>query len=83
MKLLEFAEKFGTEPQCKMKFKEVRDKAGVTCKCCGSSEHYWLNSKEMYQCKRCKFRTSLRNGTVMQASNLPEIESGGNAPHYG
>lgn len=71
MKLLEFAEKFGTEQQCKLKFKEVRDKAGVTCKICGSAEHYWLRSKELYQCKRCKFRTSLRSGTVMQASNLP------------
>ncbi|WP_431733800.1 IS1595 family transposase [Chondrinema litorale] len=49
----------------------MRDKAGVCCKKCGSQEHYWLNSKQMYQCKSCSFRTGLRSGTIMEASKLP------------
>jgi hypothetical protein len=71
MNLLEFVEKHGTEHKCRMKFKRIRDKAGVTCKRCKGTEHYWLNSKQMYQCKTCRFRTSLRSGTMMEASNLP------------
>ena len=44
---------------------------GFVVKNCGSHEHYWLNSKQMYQCKSCSFRTSLRSGTIMEASKLP------------
>ena len=38
---------------------------------CGNTDHYWLKTVEKYQCKKCKTRTSLRSGTVMQESNLP------------
>jgi len=71
MELFEFAERFGTEKSCRQKFKEIRDKQGVTCKKCGGMRHYWLESKGMYQCKKCRFRTSLRSGTAMQSSKLP------------
>lgn len=71
MNILEFVENHGTEEKCRMKFKEIRDKVGVTCKRCRSTEHYWLKSKQMYQCKTCRFRTSLRSGTMMESSNLP------------
>ena len=71
MSLLEFAGNYGGEQECRMKFKSVRDKEGVICKGCGSAEHYWLNGKQMYQCKNCRFRTSLRSGTIMESSKLP------------
>ena len=71
MNLLEFNEAFPDEVTCKRRFKEYRDKAGVTCRKCGSKEHYWKRDKELYECKRCGFRTTLRSGTVMQGSNLP------------
>src|SRR5690554_6732586 len=71
MELFEFAERFGTEKSCRQKFKEIRDKQGVTCKKCGGMRHYWLESKGMYQCKKCRFRTSLRSGTAMESSKLP------------
>ena len=69
--MIEFMESYKDERSCRLKFKEVRDKAGVVCKECTSTEHYWLSSKEMYQCKKCRFRTSLRSGTIMEASKLP------------
>lgn len=43
---------------------------GVICKHCGSKEHYWLPPKEQFQCKTCRFRTTLRSGTVMESSKL-------------
>jgi ABC-type bacteriocin/lantibiotic exporter with double-glycine peptidase domain len=50
----------------------LREKIGITCKVCGGCAHYWLKSKEMYQCKlnSCRFRTSLKSGTVMENSKL-------------
>ena len=69
--IIEFIEEYGNEQVCRERFKEIRDKAGICCKKCGSKEHYWLNGKQMYQCKSCRFRTSLRSGTIMEASKLP------------
>jgi len=63
-------ESYQDEESCKLKFKEVRDKAGVTCKRCSGTTHYWLQSKQMYQCKKCRFRTSLKSGTILEASKL-------------
>ena len=41
MNLLNFIEQFPDEESCKLKYKEVRDKIGVTCFVCGCIEHYW------------------------------------------
>ena len=69
--LINFIEQFPDETSCKLKFKEMRDNVGVTCRHCGSKEQYWQQSIWMYECKQCKTRTTLRSGTVMQASKLP------------
>ena len=49
----------------------MRDKQGVTCQHCGSHDVVWLESKQQYQCKHCRHRTTLRSGTVMHGSKLP------------
>jgi transposase-like protein len=71
MNLINFVDDFPDEASCKQRFKEIRDKTGVICRKCGSQEHYWLGTIWQYQCKKCKTRTTLRSGTVMQASKLP------------
>lgn len=71
MAILDFYKDYPDEESCKLKFKRVRDKEGVTCKKCGCREHYWKRDKWSYECKECRFRTSLRSGTVMQSSKLP------------
>jgi DNA-directed RNA polymerase subunit RPC12/RpoP len=52
-------------------FKEYRIRDGVTCKKCGSKDHYWLTSKHQFQCKQCRFRTTLQSGTLLEGSKLP------------
>lgn len=71
MNLINFVEKFPDEQSCRLKFKEFRDKQDVVCRHCGGKNHYWLQTIEQYQCKNCQTRTTLRSGTVMQASKLP------------
>ena len=71
MNLIKFSDQFPDEASCKAKIKEIRDKCGVVCARCGHKEHYWKKDKEMYQCKQCGFRTSLKSGTVMHKSKLP------------
>ena len=52
-------------------FKEYRFRKGITCKKCGGSNHYWLSSKQQFQCKKCRFRTTLQSGTLLEGSKLP------------
>lgn len=70
MKILQFFKDFGTEAKCKAHFKEHREQEGVVCKRCKSTEHYWLQAKEQWQCKECKFRTTLKSGTIMHHSKM-------------
>ena len=71
MTLKDFFRKYPDEASCKLAFKQMRDKQGVSCKKCGCTDHYWKSDKWQYECKDCGFRTTLRSDTVMQGSNLP------------
>lgn len=70
MNLIKFIEEFPDETSCRSHFRLQREEQGITCKKCGSTHQYWLEGKQMWQCSKCRFRTSLRSGTIMQASKL-------------
>ncbi len=71
MNFIEFAKHYPDEESCKELVKKYRDKEGVVCRNCGSSEHYWNTGVSAFDCKQCGTRTTLRSGTVMEASKLP------------
>ncbi len=71
MNLFEFNERFPNEQVCIEYMKNMRIKLGITCKNCSGTNHYWKSDKEMFQCKRCSYRLSLKNGTALEDSNLP------------
>jgi hypothetical protein len=71
MKIQDFFKKFPNELSCKVHFKSERDKQGVVCKKCEHQDHYWLSTREQYQCKKCKHRTPLRSGTLLHGTQLP------------
>ena len=71
MNLFEFSEKFSDEKTCRMHLKEQREKAGIVCKNCGGEKHYWLKTIEKWQCTKCKSRTNIKAGTIMENSNIP------------
>lgn len=70
MQLNDFFRAFPDENACQKHLKKIREKNGVCCKKCTSKNHYWLPSKKQWQCKNCKFRTTLRSGTIFHGSNL-------------
>lgn len=70
MDLFSFAVHFTDEKNCLLHFKEQRDKEGVICNRCGGLDHYWLQNKCAYQCKKCDARQTLRSGTIMEKSKL-------------
>jgi len=70
MKIHEFTQKFPNENSCRMHFKVVREQEGIVCKKCSCTKHYWLQSKWQWQCSDCRFRTTLRSGTIMESAKL-------------
>ena len=70
MTIINFLKEFKDDNVCRKHFKKIREKAGIKCKNCLGNEHYWLPSKEQWQCKECGFRTTLRSGTIMESSKL-------------
>jgi len=70
MNVFSFTAHFDNEASCREHFKTERDKVGVSCRRCQHDQHYWIKSQWSYECKKCKSRTSLRSGTIMQSSNL-------------
>ncbi len=71
MNILRFVEDFPDEASCRKDFRIKREHQGIMCKQCTSTRHYWLKSKSQWQCKTCRFRTTLRSGTMMESSKLP------------
>jgi hypothetical protein len=70
MKVIEFMQNFPDEVQCKLHFKENREKSGIVCSKCKCTKHYWLQAKWQWQCSNCSFRTGLRAGTIMHKTKI-------------
>lgn len=70
MTIVEFIEHFPDEHSCRVHFNEQRERQGICCKNCSNTKHYWLAKKYQWQCSSCRFRTTLRSGTIMENANL-------------
>lgn len=71
MNFVKLVKKYSNEDACKKAFKVYREQQGIICCKCKSTDHYWQQSIEQYQCKECRFRTTLRSGTILESSKLP------------
>jgi len=70
MSLIEFSEKYATEEICATDLWERRCKEGFLCSKCGSAEGYKIESRKIWECKKCKHHTSILVGTVFENSKL-------------
>jgi len=70
MDLFEFNPKFPDENSCIEYLKELRIKEGIICKKCKGTVFYWKNDRQMFECKQCKTRFSLRTGTIFENSHI-------------
>ena len=70
MTILDYMTHFSNEESCKDYFYRTRLKQGVIRKKCKNTKHYWLSKRCQFECSKCKFKTTLRSGTVMENSRL-------------
>lgn len=71
LSLSAFLERYGTEEQCHAALVAWRWPEGFVCPRCGGREHSFCAPRRLFQCSACKRQTSVRAGTVFQASKLP------------
>lgn len=71
MNIINFSSHFPDDDSCIEFIKNQRIRQGIICKRCSYTKHYWLENKKEFQCSCCKFRTSIKSGTVMENINLP------------
>lgn len=71
MNLLEFNTHYPDEQSCRLALRQIREESGIVCKKCAHQGHTWSPSIEHWSCQSCGHQTSLKNGTVMENSNLP------------
>ncbi|MCO6499325.1 MAG: IS1595 family transposase [Vicingus serpentipes] len=67
--------RFGTEEKCRQYLAELRWENGVpTCpdkECKNMYMNYYISSRKIWCCSRCKKQFSLTKGTIFESSNLP------------
>lgn len=66
----EFFANYADEESCKVYFKNQRQHEHSECKQCGSLHIYWQAKENRWRCKECRHAMGLKNGTVMENSNL-------------
>src|SRR3954468_2485410 len=66
-----FRERFGTEEACRTALFEMRWREGLTCLACGHRGFCALETRQLFQCNRCKRQVRLTAGTVFQDTKLP------------
>ncbi len=60
-----------------MEFKEIQIKNYSKelklhyLECCGHNDFYWKNDKDLFECKHCSRRYSIKSNTLMHNSNMP------------
>ena len=73
LSLPEFMQRYGTETQCEAALEKMRWPKGFRCPRCSHSEYTLVHqgNQRLRQCRACRHQTSLRVGTLFQASKLP------------
>ena len=68
LSLPRFLATYGTEEQCQQVLFKMRWPQGFRCPKCGHEHCYALQSRKLYQCRRCRFQASLTQGTIFAST---------------
>ena len=71
LSLSRFLEQYGTEALCQTALFKMRWPNGFTCPKCGYKGHCKIQSRKVYQCHRCRFQSTIIQGTIFSATKLP------------
>ena len=67
----EFRTRFSTEEICRAELFRLRFPNGFVCPKCGCTEYYPVRGRNTFQCRACRYQTSVTAETVMHRTHLP------------
>lgn len=68
LSLEEFQQKFATEEGCQEHLFRMRWPEGYKCPRCTHDRYYYHRSRDLYECKACRYQVSLTAGTVFHGT---------------
>ncbi|MGQ0501177.1 MAG: IS1595 family transposase [Panacagrimonas sp.] len=73
LSLVEFQRRYGTVEQCEQALEVSRWPQGFRCPACSDerSSRFEREGRRYWQCCRCRHQTTVRSGTIFDASKLP------------
>jgi hypothetical protein len=72
--LLQGQQRDDTEKACASKLAKYRWPNGFICPKCGHDSSYYIASRKVYQCCRCRNQVSVTAGTLFHSTNLPLVK---------
>lgn len=63
---LDFTAAFPTEEACRSHLFSRRWPDGFACPRCGGRKYYRILTRDLYECRRCRYQASLTAGTIME-----------------
>jgi len=72
--LLQWQKRYGTEKACASTLAKYRWPNGFICSKCGHDSSYYIASRKVYQCCRCRHQGSVTSGTLFHSTNLPLVK---------
>ena len=72
--LIEFQKEFPDDEACAQHIVAQRWPNGFACPQCGHSEAWYLSKRHLYNCKNCRFQTSVIAGTIFHGTHTPLVK---------
>jgi len=67
----EFQERFQTDDACFEYLKQLRWPDGFLCPKCGHTEAYFMTTRKVFQCVKCRQQPSVTAGTIFHRTHTP------------
>ena len=72
--LIAFQQAFASEEACAQHLRGLRWPDGFTCPRCGHTEAWYIRTRKLLDCKRCRLTTSLTAGTIFHKTRTPLLK---------
>ena len=66
-----FEQRYPDEEACRKAWFAWRWPEGFKCPRCAQTQYSEIRNRQLLQCRRCRYQTSLIAGTILQGTKLP------------
>ena len=72
--MLEWQQRYGKEAACAATLAKIRWPQGFICPKCGNNSAWFITTRKIYQCSKCRHQVSITADTLFHSTNLPLVK---------